>query len=124
MKSSILVENSTGSCFESLKTVNFQHIYSQNLLLAKFPKTGRREKTREQQSVTNLKTIKGDGALKFLFLLDQKLKRISLDFPVDDLIVQMSEAIMECIDKFAAKQPILHNSNNQWITNSIKKCTA
>ena len=86
----------------------------------KFPKTGRREKTREQQSVRNLKTIKGDGALKFLFLLDQKLKRISLNSPVDDLIVQMSEAIMECIDKFAPKQPILHNSDNQWITNSIK----
>ena len=101
---------------ETVKTTISDH-YS---VLAKFPKTGRREKNREQQSVRNLKTIKGDGALKFLFLLDQKLKRISLDSPVDDLIVQMSEAIMECIDKFAPKQPILHNSDNQWITNSIK----
>ena len=101
---------------ETIKTTFSDH-YS---VLAKFPKTGRREKTREQHFVRNLKTIKGDAALKFLFLLDQKFKRISLDSPVDDLIAQMSEAIMECVDKFASKQPIVHNSDNQWITNSIK----
>ena len=101
---------------ETIKTTISDH-YS---VLAKFPKTGRREKTREQHFVRNLKTIKGDGALKFLFFLDQKLKRLSLDSPVDDLIAQMSEAIMECVNKFAPKQPILHNSDDQWITNSIK----
>ena len=31
MKSRFLVENSTPSCFESLKTVNFQHIHCQNV---------------------------------------------------------------------------------------------
>ena len=31
----------------------------------------------------------------------------------------MSEALMKCVDKIAPKQPILHNSENTWITNSI-----
>ena len=101
---------------ETIKTT----ISDQHSVLAKFPKSGRREKTREQHLMRNLKTIKGDGALKFLFLLDQKLKRISLDSPVDNLIAQMSEATMECVDKFAPEQPILNNSDNQWITNSIR----
>ena len=68
----------------------------------------------------NLKTINVDGALKFLFLLDQKLKRISLDTLADDFIARMSESRMECVDKFAPKQLSLHNNDNQWITNSIK----
>ena len=74
----------------------------------------------EKPFVRNLKTIKGDGALKFLFFLDQKLKRISLDSVADDFIARMSESIMESVDKFAPKQPILRNNYNHWITNSIK----
>ena len=101
---------------EPIKTT-ISHHYS---VLAKFTKTGRHEGTKEKHFVRNLKTIKGDGALKFLFLLDQKFKRISLDSLADDFIAQMSESIMECVDKFAPKQSILRNNDNQWITNLIK----
>ena len=101
---------------ETNKTTISDH-YS---VLAKCPETGRLDKTKEKHFVRNLKTIKGDGALKFLFLLDQKLERLSLDSLAYDFIAQMSESIMECVNKFAPKQPILRNNDKQWITNSIK----
>ena len=63
---------------------------------------------------------KGDGALNFPFLLDQKLRIVSLDSPADDLVVNVYQSKMECFYKFAPEQPIMHNDDSQWITNSIK----
>ena len=104
---------------ETIETTINDH-YS---VLASFSKSGRHKKTSEKHFLTNLKTLKRNGALKFLFFLHQNLRRLSLDSPADDFIAEMSESIMECVDKFAPKQPVLHNNDNQWITNSIKKCT-
>ena len=45
---------------------------------------------------------------------------ILLDSTTDDFVAQVSESIMECVDKFAPKQPILLNNDSQWVTNLLK----
>ena len=87
--------------------------------LAKLPKIGRQKKTGLKHFVRTLKTIKDGRALTFLFLLDRKLRRISLDSPTD-FISEMFKSKMECFNTFAPEQPIMHHIDIQWITNSIQ----
>ena len=69
----------------------------------------------------NTKNLKGHNALKFLFLLDQKLKQIhektSSEYHVESIV----KSVSEYVDKFA---PLRVSSgkeqSNQWINNKIK----
>ena len=68
-----------------------------------------------------MKNLKGDNALKFLFLLDQKLKTIQSTSCTEMRAQMMCEKIIECIDKFAPeKEVVIKNETNSWITNEIK----
>ena len=67
----------------------------------------------------NLKNIKGDKALNFLFLLEQRLMK--LDVNNLSYTEQISRCILECIDRFAPVTEFKRKENlNDWITNSIK----
>ena len=67
----------------------------------------------------DLRSIKGDKALNFLFLLDQKLKKLD---QLDKLDIQkITETIMFCVDKFALEKETTKTEKcNEWITNKIK----
>ena len=69
-----------------------------------------------------MKNLKGDNALNFLFLLDQKLKTIQSTSCTEMRAQTMCEKIIECIDNFAPeKEVVIKNETNSWITNEIKK---
>ena len=61
---------------------------------------------------TDLRSIKGDKALNFLFLLDQKFKKLDQSEKLD--IGNITETIMFCVDKFEPekKPPKLKNAMN------------
>ena len=69
----------------------------------------------------NTKNLKGHNALKFLFLLDQKLKQIDEKTLAEYHVESIVKSISECADKVAplrvssGKEP-----SNQWINNKIK----
>ena len=68
----------------------------------------------------NLRSIKGDKALNFLFLLDQKLKKLDQLDKLD--IEKITETIMFCVDKFAPEKETTKTEKcDEWITNKIKK---
>ena len=50
--------------------------------------------------------LKGDQYLKFLFLLDQKLKSLGEITDVDERFESLSKIIMDCLDRFAPKEEI------------------
>ena len=65
---------------------------------------------------TNLKNIKGDNALKFLFILEQRLMK--LDENNLNYTEQISKCILECIERFALVTEIKTKENpTDWITN-------
>ena len=67
----------------------------------------------------NLKNIKSDNALKFLFILKQRLMK--LDENNLNYTEQISRYILECIERFAPVTGIKTKENpTDWITNTIK----
>ena len=69
----------------------------------------------------NTKNLKGHNALKFLFLIDQKLKQIDKKTSAEYHVESIVKSVSECVDKFAplrvssGKEP-----SNQWTNNKIK----
>ena len=69
----------------------------------------------------NLKKLKGESRINFLFVLDQNLKKIPLNLDIEDLSTSIADSIIESVNKFAPEQchhPI--NNSDSWITNSVK----
>ena len=67
----------------------------------------------------NLKNIKGDSALKFLFILEQTLRK--LDKNNANYTEQISKCIQECIERFAPVTEMNTKENpTDWITKTIK----
>ena len=73
--------------------------------------------------VWNLKNLKGEKALNFLFLLDQKLKKLPQHMNANDYMDALAKTIMETVDKFALEKRAENNKKHfkeTWITNEIK----
>ena len=73
--------------------------------------------------VRNLKNLKDEKALNFLFLLDQNLKKLPQHLNANDYMDAMAETIMETVDKFAPEKRAENNKKHfkeTWITNEIK----
>ena len=67
----------------------------------------------------DLRSIKGDKALNFLFLLDQKLKKLDQLDKLD--IEKITETIKFCVDELAPeKETTKIEKCDEWITNKIK----
>ena len=67
----------------------------------------------------DLRNIKKEKALNFLFLLDQKLKNVKKEGVLD--LNRIALTIMECVDKFAPETVCNDKSNGtEWISNKIK----
>ena len=69
----------------------------------------------------NLKKLKGESRLKFLFVLDQNLKKVPQNLDIEDLSTSIADSIIERVNKFAPEQ--CHhaiNNSDTWITNSVK----
>ena len=75
---------------ESLKTTISDH-YS---VLLKIPdaEKGRRDDILRSR---NSKKLKGDSRLNFLFVLDQKLKKIPLNLDIENLSTSIADSIIE-----------------------------
>ena len=58
----------------------------------------------------NLNKLKGDQYLKFLFLLDQKLKSLGEITDVDNRFQTLSKITMNCLDRFAPKEEISYRN--------------
>ena len=73
----------------------------------------------------NLNKLKGDQYLKFLFLLDQKLKSLSEITDVDEHFESLSKIIRDCLYRFVPKEEISNNNKKEstWITNKGKNET-
>ena len=70
----------------------------------------------------NLREIKGEKALNFLFLLLNKLQRIPDEIDINHKVELLAKTIMECIEKFAPEKNIAQNKRpTEWITNQIKR---
>ena len=90
---------------------------------ASIPLTSRKsyKKELEKKKVRKMKNLKGDNALNFLFLLDQKLKKIQSTSCTEMRAQMMCEKTIEYLDKFAPeKGVVIKNETNSWITNEIK----
>ena len=69
----------------------------------------------------NLMNLKGDNSLNFLFILDQKLKKMPPDCDSDGQFSFISKTIMECVNRFAPeKEYCQKNDCSNWITNQVK----
>ena len=68
-----------------------------------------------------LNRLKGDSALNFLFLLDQKLKKLNKTPEVNAQMIEKSESIMACVDLFAPENPQTgRNKSDEWRTSKIE----
>ena len=68
----------------------------------------------------SLKNLKGEKALNFLFILDQKLKALDMNNNLDDTLESLIQIIMECVNRFAPEKSYDHKPASSWITNKIK----
>ena len=59
----------------------------------------------------NTKSLKGHNALKFIFLLDQKLKQIDEKTSVESHVESIVKSVSECVDKFAPLRSVLVRSH-------------
>ena len=73
--------------------------------------------------VRDLKNLKGEKALNFLFLLDQKLKKLPQHKNANDYMDALTKTNLGTVDKFAPKKGAENNKKRfkeTWITNEIK----
>ena len=57
-----------------------------------------------------------ENAAEFLFLLDQKLKSIPNKMSANDLVCQIPQTIMQCVDRFApGKESFISQNQNDWM---------
>ena len=79
---------------------------------------------KESKSTRNLDMLKGESALNFLFLLDQKLKKLNKTSDVNAQMKEIPESIMASVDHFAPEKPRTgRNKSDDWITNKIENAT-
>ena len=78
-----------------------------------------------KNQLNNLNKLKGDQYLKFLFLLEQKLKSLSEITDVDERFESLSKIIMDCLYRFVPKEEfsIKNKKESTWITNKVKNET-
>ena len=71
----------------------------------------------------NLKAIKGESSLKFLFYLNHTLNKPHEYSSIDEKTSFLARTITEALHKFAPEEkpkPYHNSSEQQWITNKIK----
>ena len=70
----------------------------------------------------DLRNIKNENALNFLFLLNHKLKKIPEYAPAEEQVESIIKSVRESIDKHAPeKVKRISERTNDWITNKLKK---
>ena len=73
----------------------------------------------------SLRNLKGTKATNFLFLLDQKLKKIPSATSAEEHVEAIINIIKDCVDKFAPERKVITtNNSDQWITNKIKNAVS
>ena len=103
----------------TLKTTISDHYTILGKIPLKYHKTN--ESFCPKVIMRDLRNIKNENALNFLFLLNHKLKRIPEYAPAEEHVESIIKSVRECIDKHAPEKvnPI-SESTNDWITNKIK----
>ena len=109
----------------TVKTETIQTTISDHfIVIANVPSTWKESKNKNIPLARNLNRRKGESASKFLFLLDQKLKRVNTTSDVNAQMKEKSESIMACVDHFSPEKPRTgQNTSDDWITNKIKNTT-
>ena len=79
------------------------------------------ESFRPKVIIRDLRNIKNENALNFLFLLNHKRKKIPEYAPAEEQIESIIKSVRECTDKHAPEkvEPI-SESTDDWITRKIK----
>ena len=73
-----------------------------------------------KQTYRDMRKIKGENALNFLFILDQTLKKFEPSKQFD--LETIAKTIMRCVNKFAPEQETtVRKVSNDWITKKLKK---
>ena len=102
---------------ETIQTTISDHF----TVTAKVPAIWKQSKNTNVPLARNLNRLKGESALNFLFLQDQKLKKMNETSDVNAQMKEISESIMACVDHFAPEKPRTgQNKTDGWITNKIK----
>ena len=102
---------------ETIQTTISDHF----TVTAKIPAIWKESKSTKILLARTLNRLKGENALNFLFLLDQKLKKLNETSDVNAQMKEISESIIACVDHFAPKKPRTgRNKSDDWITNKIE----
>ena len=102
---------------ETIQTTISDHF----TVTAKVPAIWKESKSTSIALARNLNMLKGESALNFLFLLDQKPKKLNETSDVKAQMKEISETIIACVDHFAPEKPRTARSNSDdWITTKIK----
>ena len=103
---------------ETIKTTISDHY----TVLGTIPGVIMREspKIEVKQTYRDMRKIKGENALNFLFILDQTLKKFEPSKQID--LETIAKTIMRCVNKFAPEQETtVRKVSNDWITKKLKK---
>ena len=77
------------------------------------------QKIAVKQTHRDMRKIKGENVLTFLFILDQTLKKFEPSKQLD--LETIAEAIMRCVNKIAPEQETtVRKVSNDWITKKLK----
>ena len=69
----------------------------------------------------NLRNLKNENAVNFLFFLNHELGKMNETALIDDKVEYLAKTIMRCVDKYAPERKMNKLTSNQsWITNEIK----
>ena len=69
----------------------------------------------------NLRNLKNENAIKFLFYLNHELGKMNESALIDDKVEYLAKTIMRCVDKYAPQRKMNKLTSKQpWITNEIK----
>ena len=80
------------------------------------------QKIEVKQTCRNMRKIKGENALKVLFILDQTFKKFEPSKQID--IETIAKTIMRCVNKFAPEQDTtVRKVSNDWITKKLNEIT-
>ena len=88
-------------------------------VIGEIPVSSIAEQQKPNVLTRNLKNLKGDKALNFLFLLDQKLQKLLTSNELN--MESIAKTIMLCVDRFAPEKQYNPKCNsNEWINNRVK----
>ena len=104
---------------KTIKTTISDHYTKFGKIPLNYHKTN--ESFRPKLILRDLRNIKNENALNFLFLLNHKLKKIPKYASAEEQVESIIKSVRECIDKHAPeKVKPISESTNDWITNKIK----